>query len=181
MKVLRESDLEWIDFEIPDSSAAVKIGRFRFDKQGMTALVRFPPGWDRPVAGHYEAEEQFLVLDGDLNVGGVDYSAGDFGQWRALQVRTVSSSKSGALTIAYFDGPARWKRTDDDEDPDPAQVRLPLKRVECRLSAAPAHADVELFSVPERSWVWVKAGDEFPDMPGPCLCWSHIMRSPNED
>lgn len=181
MNIVNESDLDWVDFEIPDSSAPVRIGRFRLDKEGMTALVRFPPGWDRPVAGYYEAEEQFLVLEGDLNVGGIEYAVGDFGNWKANQVRRVSSSESGALTIAYFDGPARWKRVESSDEPDPAQVRMRLEDVRCHLSASPVHADVELFSVPARSWVWVKAGEKFPEMPGPCLCWSHIMRNPNED
>ena len=105
--------MTWSEVTIPDSSPAVRLARLRSGVDGSFAvLVRFPAGWTRPISGYYLADEEFWVLEGDLTVSGVDYGVGDGGAIPAGTVRTNSSSRAGALALAFFSGSARWLRTD---------------------------------------------------------------------
>jgi hypothetical protein len=77
---------------------------------GFWALVRFPPGWARPVSGHYSVAEEFWVLEGELTLSGETYGPEQVGRLPAAAPRSDSRSETGALTLAHFAGPARWVR-----------------------------------------------------------------------
>lgn len=110
-RVVRHNEREWVDFDIPDSAPAVKVARLQRDDEtrSSTLLVRFPPGWSRPAAGSYTSSEEFFVLEGDLAIGDTEYGPGDYAYVPAGAMRGSSSSSGGALTLARFEGPARWR------------------------------------------------------------------------
>jgi hypothetical protein len=103
------TSLEWSDFTIPESSPPVRLARLRQEADGgIWWLVRFPAGWSRPLPGHYLVEEEFWVLEGELDVSEVRYGPGDRGLVAAGEERRGSASGPGALAVARFGGPARW-------------------------------------------------------------------------
>lgn len=117
-RVVREEEREWREFSIPESSPPVKIALLNqsSENRARTMLVRFAPGWSRPASGYYEANEEFFVLEGDLTIGDSTFGPGDYGLIPAGSLRGPSSSKQGALTLARFDGPARWQRPQGTEN-----------------------------------------------------------------
>lgn len=105
--------MDWRQVTIPDGSPAVAVARLREEAGGaFWALVRFPPGWSRPVTGRYLVEEEFWVLEGELVVSGVAYGPDQCGRLPAGTPRSDSRSEAGALTVAHFAGPATWVRTE---------------------------------------------------------------------
>jgi hypothetical protein len=198
-KLVHESEVEWRDFEIPDSNSPVKIGRFWLDRKTfeMTQLVKFPPGWSRLVFGQYESDEEFYVIEGDVQIGDVAYIPGDFGIWKKALVRGATTSSTGAITLAHFGGPPRWLQGGAPLK-EPTGVRFRYKEVEPADSTfgvqgrfvgsawvledeggtAPATADAEVFSPSELTWGWVSAGEPLPDLKTPLIAW---LREPRSD
>jgi len=105
--------LNWRLVTIPDGSPAVAVARLREEAGGaFWALVRFPPGWSRPITGHYLVDEEFWVIEGDLVMNGVTYRPEQGACLRAGTPRSDTRSAAGALAVARFAGPATWVRTD---------------------------------------------------------------------
>ncbi len=67
-----------------------------------TTIVKYPPGWRRSVSEHLAAEEEFLILDGSLEVNGVSYSRHGYGCLPALSARQHMSSEGGAVVLTMF-------------------------------------------------------------------------------
>lgn len=103
-------DLDWRAFAIPQSTPAVAMAVLNPGRQGgpSLALVRFPAGWGRPGSGHYTCAEEFVVLEGELEVSGDVFGAGDRGWFPAGRGRTASRARQDTLALAWFSGPARW-------------------------------------------------------------------------
>ncbi|NVI92765.1 cupin domain-containing protein [Actinomadura sp. BRA 177] len=103
-------DLEWHPYTIPGSAPQVELARLRANREtgSFLALVRFPAGWARPGSGHYRCGEEFTVLEGELQVSGVTYRAGDAAWIPAGRERHDSRSDAGAMALAWFSGPAEW-------------------------------------------------------------------------
>lgn len=71
-----------------------------------TVIVRYPAGWSRPEPEHLTAHEEFLVLEGALEINGVRYEAQHFGFLPAGYVRRSASSSGGAVVLTmYYDAP----------------------------------------------------------------------------
>lgn len=100
-------DLAWVDYDIPDSNLPVELVRLESapPSHGFTSFVRFPRGWQRRVAGSYVSNEEFIVLDGKLEMNGTIYSAGEWVFVPAGAERSNTSTPVGALTVAWFHGP----------------------------------------------------------------------------
>jgi len=113
---LDDPSLSWDEAIIPDSSPTPAMVRLWSDPAGsMTALVRFPAGWARPHRGYYEVEEQFVVLEGLVVLGTLEVAAGSWCVIPAGCLRDSSVAPEGALALALFSGPPRWRR----DIPDP--------------------------------------------------------------
>jgi hypothetical protein len=105
------TSLNWREVTIPDSSPPVTVATLREEPGGgFWGLVRFPPGWARPVSGHYLVDEEFWVLEGELTMSGETYGPEQVGRIPSGAVRRDSRAETGALTLAHFAGPARWVR-----------------------------------------------------------------------
>ena len=106
------SALSWADVPIPDGEPMVSMARLRVEPDGaFWALVRFPPGWARAVTGHYQHEEQFWILEGELEMNGLRYPAGEGETVPSGGERANTATPKGALAVVRFGGPPRWERT----------------------------------------------------------------------
>lgn len=74
-----------------------------------TQVVHYPPGWSRPAAEHLTAHEEFLVLEGAIEIGGQRYDTHSYGFLPAGFLREGASSEQGAvlLTMLYGDAETR--------------------------------------------------------------------------
>ena len=196
--VTRISDLGWVDQDVPDSTPVPTVIRLPSDAadRSFSVIVRFPEGWTRPFTGYYESTEEIFLLEGRVAMSGATYSAGDYGWFPAGYLRTDSSS-TGSLTLAFFSGPARWRRLDrspDGFDPSGVVVRRrgggeavesPLGPARClragrrwstflfdgiETAVTPVGTRGELFAVDQGLWVSAPPGSTIPAIDGRVFC-----------
>lgn len=167
----------WIDITIPgaDRSAAMHVLHSDPDTGASVSMVRFPPGWSRPEAGHYTPAEEFVILDGSLRIGGA-YSPGDYVYLPPRTVREPSFTEHGALVVAWFSGRPRW--VDGAPVVPPAGDKIVsrasgvLRRDAAEVPGSyevggPAPtADADVLDAAGWQWEWVPAGAS-ADLVGP--------------
>lgn len=172
----------WRSMTLPDASPAVELHRLFLDAATRTtvSLVRFPPGWQRAVTGHYDVGEEFVLLSGDLTVSGVAYAAGDWAWLPPSSVRSASASRTGALALALFTGVPSWS---PHAPPSGSGVKSLRGKVTAPallrpdenqgwtdvVKPAPARAgDVSLDVLWPASAMWATAapGESLPPLPG---------------
>ena len=71
------------------------------------SLIRFPAGWSRPETGVYVSGEEFVVLDGRLDLSGIGVETGEYAWAPAGFVRSDTRADE-CVAFAWFNGPARW-------------------------------------------------------------------------
>jgi hypothetical protein len=69
-------------------------------------LVRYPAGWTLP-AGARGADEEFLILDGELKVGDTVYGYFNYAHWPSGYAAGARASASGATVLTFFSGDPR--------------------------------------------------------------------------
>ena len=193
-------DLEWGEFEIPDSTVPVALATLNVEPtRARTVLVRFPAGWERPGMGWYTCAEEMVVLDGTLEMNGNAFGAGDWGYVPAGLVRVDSLARTEVLVVARFDGPARWTSGYPGEgkpngrsplrrtlEPGASEVDSPfgagrawrLRRgsadtawlLDAPPADRPAPCEAELLALGSRTWALVPAGEAPPRLEGLCFC-----------
>jgi hypothetical protein len=191
---------EWRELAIPDGQPPVLVQRLFVDPitAGVTTLVRFPPGWRRPVTGYYVVEEEALFLEGSFHMSGLDYPGVTYAFFPAGYGRDDSVASDGMLAIASFGGRAEWRRgsaaTDSAgmvriaewqkmSDTDLVEMSGSRGRLLRRHAAgstwilerapsghAPAGTVVELFSLADHTWARISAGTAMPAFAGPVYC-----------
>ena len=198
---VRVGDLEWEDQEVPDGVPITRLIRFPTVVPGsaFSALVEFPGGWERPVAGFYESAEEIFVLEGGMVMSGEAMGPGSYGWFPASYLRFESSSPNGATVLAWFSGPARWHRSKSsgdgfipeevviDRGDEMTRVESPLGSGRARLmragprrasylvdslgtTRAPSRTFVEMFSAAEGIWAAVAPGEPLPRTLSPTFC-----------
>src|SRR2546421_12581780 len=71
------------------------------DETGAASLlVRYPAGWTFP-AGASGADEEFLVLDGELRVGNFLFRHLGYAHWPAGHVSAERASRAGAAGVPF--------------------------------------------------------------------------------
>ena len=168
---LRDVD-SWLEVTIPASDRPVDLHRLHADpeSQASVSLVRFPPGWSRPGAGHYTAAEEFLVVEGSITVGD-DYVAGDYAFIPPRTLRSDSRSAEGALVLAWFSALPTWVPGAAEVPPSGPQAAGRPRGVMRAASAevpggyavldgvpAPRDVDADLYCPAKATWEWVPAG-----------------------
>ena len=196
--VARIDELEWESQDVPDSSPVPTVVRLpsHATDRSFAVLVRFPEGWSRPFTGYYESTEEIFLLEGRVAMSGATYSVGDYGWFPAGYLRSDSSS-AGSLTLAWFSGPARWRRSEhspeDFRDADvvvrrrgeAAAMDSPLGPARCLRSGrtwstflldgiaaavSPSETLVELFAIDHGLWVSAPPGSRIPAIDGQTFC-----------
>jgi hypothetical protein len=196
--VTRIDELEPESQDVPDSLPVPTVVRLPGQVSGrsFSVLVRFPAGWSRPYTGYYESTEEIFLLEGGVAMSGATYSAGDYGWFPAGYLRSDSSSP-GSLTLAWFSGPARWRRSEhspedfrssevvvcrrgeaqaSDSPLGPARrlrsgrtwSSFLLDRVDAALS--PPATWIELLAIDHGLWVSAAPGSRIPAIDGPAFC-----------
>jgi hypothetical protein len=143
----------------------------RLDSRPGTFVLhgRFPPGFIRSVAGGYAVTEEFLVLDGVLEIGAAAYRRGDLTFVPAGFVRGPMRSAHGCTVLAWFGGPAVFHPAEALRDAvTSGLVSVPVGQALdlpgatwLRGSAAPAGATGDAIA-PDLSRWWRLAGDPPP-------------------
>lgn len=91
------------------------------DDGSCSLLVRYPAGW-RGAGGALAADDEFLVLDGGLQIGGRDYRTFAYAHLPAGFDSGTWESREGAVTLEFFS--ARPTPGRHDPHPDPARLVL---------------------------------------------------------
>mgnify|MGYP001173882890 CR=1 FL=1 len=86
-----------------------------------TQVVRYPAGWARPAAEHLGTHEEFLVLEGAIEIGGQLYDTHSYGFLPAGFVREGARSERGAVLLTMLYGKAET-RTGDPAQPFDEQL-----------------------------------------------------------
>jgi len=96
-------------FPIPGGSDPVESAQVWRDPDTryFASLIRFPSGWSRPETGFYVSGEEFVVLEGAIELSGVRVEAGQYAQADPGFVRSGTRADR-CVTFAWFNGPARW-------------------------------------------------------------------------
>lgn len=186
---------EWGTTTISQGTADVEIVRLHADPEtkASVSLVRFPPGWQRPVDGHYGVHEEIVIVDGQLELTGVTYRPGDYGFVPKGGLRSMTTTPEGCVALAWFSGVPTWTSSSDD---DPKGERCHATLADLRVGApglllrqsgegtcwlasgiadgAVADVDTENVDLTAWTWAWTDAGESLPPVAGPVLVrrWS---------
>jgi hypothetical protein len=181
---LRADDPDsWQTVTLPGSNLPVRLRRLHADPEtkASVSLVRFPAGWRRPITGYYSAAEEFVVLDGAIEVIAT-HGPGEYVYLPPRTVRVNTNSPSGALVVAYFSQAPKWDEGTPANPPSAepvygrptgvmrestAEVRGGFRAVDY-LPAEPLPTDSDILYLDEQTWEWVPAG-AVPSGRGPAL------------
>ena len=95
---------------MPDATGPVRLAPLKSLASGhVWALVAFPADWQRLRPGHYEVDEDFLLLSGDLRINERQWHAREHGFVPAHTLRQRTLSERGCLACARFHGRPRWQ------------------------------------------------------------------------
>jgi hypothetical protein len=117
MHELSFASLTWREAPMPGASPIRMALLPKLGDGAFRAFVRFPPGWARLQRGHYEAAEEFIVLEGELALDERRWQPGGYAWIAPLRLRTHLRSETGCLVFATFSSPPRWIA---DAPPEPA-------------------------------------------------------------
>lgn len=67
-----------------------------------SVLLRYPANWERGVSEHLLVHEELFVLDGAIEIAGVEYGKGFYANLPAGYERPTASSKDGAAVLTFF-------------------------------------------------------------------------------
>ncbi|MSO65532.1 MAG: DUF4437 domain-containing protein [Alphaproteobacteria bacterium] len=69
-----------------------------------SVLVRFPAGWSRPSPEVLAVDEEFYVLDGELEINGRRYGPDTYAHLPGGYRRLTQAAPSGAVLLAFYSG-----------------------------------------------------------------------------
>lgn len=67
-----------------------------------SVLLRFPPGWSRQGPEHLLADEEFYVLEGQIELNGQNYAQDTYAFLPAGWTRNTTSTRTGCVLIAFY-------------------------------------------------------------------------------
>lgn len=166
---------------MPGANLGIDLVRLSSAAGAFTMLGRFPPGFERPGPGGYRAAEEFLVLDGALELEGIVVDRGALCTIPAQWVRTVMRSPRGCTVLAWFSGPPDYRPPGELAARSGQGLRVvrpfdgastaPLLRTpEARFEIADAVPDsaggpVDVVDLALSAWVRVEPGEPVPAGP----------------
>ena len=155
------SSLEWNATPMPGSIQPVQLARLPVASDGaFRAFVRFPAGWQRAAAGHYAAAEEFLVLEGELELNGSTWAEGRFAWIPAYQPRHGLASRPGCLVFAWFSAAPRWVPGGPPRSPGGGAAH---RTQILEQGPAPAGMGCETLGLRSRRWQADETGASYAD------------------
>lgn len=98
---------QWLDWEASRfdvrAGAVAKVLSEDDDTGAATAVIAYPPGWLGTPHERLTCDEEFLLLEGRLQVNGVDYDYLSYGRFPAGYLRETMSAPAGAVVLTFFD------------------------------------------------------------------------------
>ena len=94
------------------------------DGSAATVLVRYPAGWRADGVEHLDALEEFLVLDGELEINGIVYGPQGYAALPARYPRRTQSAPGGAVVLSMLHGRPTPRPGEAAEPYDPAMLVL---------------------------------------------------------
>lgn len=98
---------------MPDANRSLDIVRLESASGTFAILGRFPAGFERPVTGGYAVAEEFIVLNGALEIEGAAVEPGTLCFIPAHHPRAPMRSPDGCTVLAWFSGPPEFRRTEE--------------------------------------------------------------------
>lgn len=93
------------------------------DTGACSLLVRYPAGWRRDVTEHLLVDEEFLVIDGSLTVGGITYGEKGFAHLPVNATRSgMAAGDTGAVVLTFFSATPALSPGAAPAAPDPARL-----------------------------------------------------------
>jgi len=110
IEFIHAQDLPWQTEALPGPLAALDCKTLSHDSESgaCSVILRFPPGWSRPTPEHLTAAQEFLVLDGEFEIGNQTYGLDAYGYLPAGHPRSRQASKPGAVILSFFDRRPDW-------------------------------------------------------------------------
>ena len=99
-----DADQDWRAAPMPGANQDLQLVRLASPRDRFSILGHFPAGFERAVPGGYLAAEEFLVLDGELELEGRPLGCGALTVVPAGYPRTRMRSSPGCLVLAWFGG-----------------------------------------------------------------------------
>ena len=106
---LRAPDQAWRHVDMPGANLGIDLVPLQASDGTFAILGCFPAGFERPGPGGYLVAEEFLVVDGALELEGTVVERGALGFVPARCVRTLMRSPGGCTVLAWFGGPADYR------------------------------------------------------------------------
>ena len=188
---LRATDQRWRRVPMPGANLGIDLVPLQSAEGAFTMLGRFPAGFERPGPGGYLAAEEFLVLDGALELEGTVVERGSLCAIPERWERTVMRSPRGCTVLAWFSGPADYLPPAELSGRsgqglrvvpalDAAAASPVLRTDQARWERAEALADpverpADVVDLALTTWVRIEPGGPADVPPGPLL-----MRVPAE-
>lgn len=85
-----------------------------------TVVVEYPAGWAADGAEHCTAHEEFLVIEGEIEVNGITYGMHHYAFLPAGYVRNSASSANGAKLLTMFYDAPQYIAGEPETPHDPA-------------------------------------------------------------
>lgn len=114
----RPEDVAWRRLPMRHADP-LEVHPLRTEGRTSVLLARFGAGWARRASVRCAAAEEFVVLDGAIEVNGSLLAAGSVAHIPAGAVRATTTSVEGCTAVAWFVGPPRWEDADQGTDPGP--------------------------------------------------------------
>lgn len=110
---LTAADQPWREVPMPGANLGVDVVPLASSGDTFAILVRFPVGFERATPGGYFCAEEFVVLDGFVEIEGQRYSRGDLTYIPASFLRTAMRTPEGCTAIAWFGGAAIFRTAEE--------------------------------------------------------------------
>jgi len=105
VEYIQSQQLPWQDcpWPYPGGGAQIKILSIDETDGACSLLLRLPAGW-RATPDSLAVDEEFLVLEGTLTLGGREMAQDCYAWLPAGAPREVAASESGAVLLAFYSG-----------------------------------------------------------------------------
>jgi hypothetical protein len=117
IEFVQAQHLPWQDDELNGTRPGIQTKVLSRDGESgaLSLLLRIPAGWTIP-AGAMACDEEFLVLEGALEIGGQVYGPFAYAHWPAGHEAGPRTSEGGAVVLGFFSiAPAAGPATPVDE------------------------------------------------------------------
>ncbi|MFN2098468.1 cupin domain-containing protein [Altererythrobacter sp. MF3-039] len=84
-----------------------------------TVVVEYPAGWSADGPEHCTAHEEFLVIEGEIEINGISYGMHNYGFFPAGYVRNSASTSDGAKLLTMFYDAPQYQLGETEEPHDP--------------------------------------------------------------